>query len=446
MVFSGYSRVLALVFVFAIAALTIMPQQAAFAQETVSDEIVQANREAAQQALAKGEKEEALELISQVVIARPTDLSARFFRAQVLVALGRGLEIRDELELMASLNLPAEDKKRALELVKVIDKQASRLSGKASIKLAIGHTDNANSWPENGQFTGESGVVTPLTDMYDKFDAISDEFVEGSVSVFGDYKLTEAGDWKAPFRFTASNKEASDTVNLDSKYFSAKGGVEKSFDTGTTIKTNIGKTIIDRVNDYEGNTVNTDLDVLNYDLEISQKYGQYQTAIKYASSESDASKTSSADLYDATTNTTTLSLSRPMGSTMFVRGSIAAAQTRNDSDELASKKKTDRDDTTLSLLLVKVLPNSQRVIAAASFINKEYTEYLVNDAPNTKREDDTFALNIGYTIAGDQVLSYLEGYELGANFTYSKTDSNQESALVESKTVSFSISRKFDLF
>ena len=416
------------------------------AQETVSDEQVQTTREAAQKALAEDRKEDALDLISQVVIARPTDLSARFFRAQILVSLGRGPEIRDELALMASLNLPEEDKKRALDLVKVIDKQASRLSGKVSIKLAMGHTDNANSWPENGQFTGESGFVTPLTDMYDKFKPISDEFVEGSVSVFGDYKLTEAGDWKAPFRFTASNKEADDTVNLDSKYYSAKGGVSKEFDTGTSLKANIGKTIIDRVNDYEGNVVNTDLDVMSYDLEIGPKYGEYQTAIKYATSESDASETSSADLYDATTNTTTLSLSRPLGSTMFVRGSIAAAQTRNDSDELESKQKTDRDDTTLSLLLVKVLPNSQRIVVATSFANKEYTEYLVNNAPDTKREDDTFSVNIGYTIAGKEVLSYLDGFELGANFAYYKSDSNQESAILESKTVTFSISRKFDLF
>ena len=417
-----------------------------FAQETVSDEQVKADREAAQKALADGRQEEALDLISQVVIARPTDLSARFFRAQILVSLGRGAEIRDELVLMASLNLPAEDKKRALELVKVIDKQGSRLSGQASIKLTIGHTDNANSWPENGQTTGETGVISPLTDMYDKFKPISDEFVEGSVSVFGDYKLTEAGDWKFPFRFTGSNKEASDTVNLDSKYFAAKGGISKEFDTGTSIKTNIGKTIIDRVNDYDGTAVNTDLDVMSYDIEIGQKYGQYQTSIKYASSESDASKTSTADLYDATTNTTTLSVSRPLGSTMFIRGSLASAQTRNDSDALASKKKTDRDDTTLSLLLVKVLPSNQRIIAAASFGQKEYTEYLVDTTPNTKREDETFSLNIGYTIAGEELLSYLDGYELGTNFTYYKSDSNQESAIVESKTVTFSISRKFDLF
>ena len=417
-----------------------------FAQETVSDEQVKADREAAQKALAEGRQEEALDLISQVVIARPTDLSARFFRAQILVSLGRGAEIREELVLMASLNLPADDKKRALELVKVIDKQGSRLSGQASIKLTIGHTDNANSWPENGQTTGETGVISPLTDMYDKFKPISDEFVEGSVSVFGDYKLTEAGDWKFPFRFTGSKKEASDTVNLDSKYFAAKGGISKEFDTGTSIKTNIGKTIIDRVNDYDGTAVNTDLDVMNYDIEIGQKYGQYQTSIKYASSESDASKTSTADLYDATTNTTTLSVSRPLGSTMFIRGSLASAQTRNDSDALASKKKTDRDDTTLSLLLVKVLPSNQRIIAAASFGQKEYTEYLVDTTPNTKREDETFSLNIGYTIAGQELLSYLDGYELGTNFTYYKSDSNQESAIVESKTVTFSISRKFDLF
>lgn len=83
---------------------------------------------------------------------------------------------------------------------------------------------------------------------------------------------------------------------------------------------------------------------------------------------------------------------------------------------------------------------------ATSFGHKKYTEYLVDTTPNTKREDDTFSLNIGYTIAGKELLPILEGYELGANFAYFKSDSNQESAILESKKVSFSISRKFDLF
>ena len=79
-------------------------------------------------------------MISQVVIARPTDLSARFSVLKFWCHLGRGAEIREELVLMASLNLLLEDKKRALELVKVIDKQGSRISGQASIKLAMGYT------------------------------------------------------------------------------------------------------------------------------------------------------------------------------------------------------------------------------------------------------------------------------------------------------------------
>ena len=70
----------------------------------------------------------------------------------------------------------------------------------------------------------------------------------------------------------------------------------------------------------------------------------------------------------------------------------------------------------------------------------------MKNPPNTKREDDTFSVNLGYTIAGKEVLSYLDGYELGANFVYYKSDSNQESPILESKTVTFSISRKFDLF
>ena len=64
---------------------------------------IEANRAAAQKLLADGMLNEALQRIEQVIIAAPRDLSARFFRSQILVSLGRGQEVCQEVELMASL-------------------------------------------------------------------------------------------------------------------------------------------------------------------------------------------------------------------------------------------------------------------------------------------------------------------------------------------------------
>ena len=62
-----------------------------FAQNIGSDQSsIEVNRAAAQKLLADGQANAALRRIEQVIIAAPRDLSARFFRAQILVGLGRG--------------------------------------------------------------------------------------------------------------------------------------------------------------------------------------------------------------------------------------------------------------------------------------------------------------------------------------------------------------------
>ena len=77
----------------------------------------------------------------------PDNLSARFFRAQLLVAMGRGAEIRDKIELMTMLNLPNADRQKAQKLLAKIDSEGNRLSGKITLKAAVGYADNVNAWP-----------------------------------------------------------------------------------------------------------------------------------------------------------------------------------------------------------------------------------------------------------------------------------------------------------
>ena len=82
---------------------------------------IEANRAAAQQLLADGQPNAALRRIEQVIIAAPRDLSARFFRAQILVSLDRGDEVREELLLMSSLKLSTDDQAKAAAFLAQID-------------------------------------------------------------------------------------------------------------------------------------------------------------------------------------------------------------------------------------------------------------------------------------------------------------------------------------
>ena len=202
---------------------------------------IEANRAAAQKLLADGMPNEALQRIEQVIIAAPRDLSARFFLAQILVSLGRGQEVRQELQLMSSLKLSANEQAKVNALLAQIEGQSDPFSGKLTVKLAMGYADNVNAWPKNG-VTKVGGLALPLPDpINQKFDPVSDRVTEGLVTFSGKQVLNEQQDVKAKFGFSGKLKDAADTVNADQKYVAGNFGIEKQFTNGVMIEGGISK-------------------------------------------------------------------------------------------------------------------------------------------------------------------------------------------------------------
>ena len=119
--------------------------QAVAQSATPDDTVIKTERRAAQQALASGNRVEALRRIEIVVRADPSDLSARFFRAQLLVSMGRGEEIRDEIELLTMLQLPESEIRKARALLAKIDKKEKRLNGKVKVRMQTGYADKITS-------------------------------------------------------------------------------------------------------------------------------------------------------------------------------------------------------------------------------------------------------------------------------------------------------------
>ena len=123
----------------------VAPLQAVAQSATPDDTVIKTERRAAQQALASGNRVEALRRIEIVVRADPSDLSARFFRAQLLVSMGRGEEIRDEIELLTMLRLPESEIRKARALLAKIDKKEKRLNGKVKVRVQTGYADKITS-------------------------------------------------------------------------------------------------------------------------------------------------------------------------------------------------------------------------------------------------------------------------------------------------------------
>jgi hypothetical protein len=236
-----------------------------FAQTSSSDKSsIEANRAAAQQLLADGQPNVALRRIEQVIIVAPRDLSARFFRAQILVGLGRGDEVREELRLMSSLKLSTDNQAKAAALLAQIDDEADPFSGKLTLKLGMGYADNVNAWPKNGTTTA-GGVDLPLPDpLNQKFDPVSDRVTEGVMSFSGKQMLNERRDLVAKFGVSGKLKEAADTVSADQKFLAGNIGIEKQFSAGIMIEAGIAKSDLNRVNRRKDTDVNSDVSMTKY--------------------------------------------------------------------------------------------------------------------------------------------------------------------------------------
>ena len=417
-------------------------QSGAMAQ-SLSDADVSALRKQAQDLLVDKMPNEALSKIEQVIIARPTDLAARFFRSQILVSLGRGDEIKDELQLMTTLNISSEDKAKAQSLIEAIETSEKRLEGSLIIKAGYGYGDNVNSWPTGGETTSSSGINAAMGDpIYKKYQPISDTIATGSVTLRGSLALTADKSLKTTFLLSSSVKDTGDTVSLDNTLQTGRIGLQKAFASGTTVKVNAASTNLDRVNDKDGTAVTSDVKYAAYDAEISQSFwDSYAAGVKLATNNSRNSKIANAKNSDANTNTVSLFIGRPFSKTTYGRLTVSQAKARADLNTDAAKKKVDKDTSTLSALYVLALPHDQRLVATLSYSHGKHLKKLIS---GKNRLDKTTRATISYNIKGKSLWSALTGFDFSIDGTISETESNQASAKVASKTIMFNASKKFD--
>ena len=414
------------------------------AQSDLTDEDIAALRAEAQQLVADKKPEDALAKIVQVIIARPADLPARFFRSQLLVSMGRGEEVRAELEVMSGLNIPEADKQKARQLIETIDKMGRKFSGSITLKGGFGYGNNINSWPNGGERSGTDGTLAPMPDsVYQKYQRISDTIRTASFSFSGSYFLNEARSLKSNFGFSASYKDGGDTVSLDNRMTSARVGLQNDYDTGTTVKVNATKTSLNRVNDKDGTTVTSDLAITSFDFDVSQKiFEKMSLGYKIVSSANRNSKIANAKNSDSNNLTNSVYLGSPLGKTAYGRVTLSQATARANETTSAAKEKVNKDTNSVSALLVKVLPHQQRIIATATFSEGTHLKKLIS---GKKRVDETQSYSVGYTIKGEELWSRLGDMTVGVDGTYSKTSSNQASARVHARTISLTLSKKFEL-
>ena len=422
----------------------------AVAQTSMSAEQLDAQRKEAQQFFADGDLDASLKSIEKLIIASPTDIRARFFRAQILAALGRGEEIIEELKLMSRLNLPAEDIQKAKNLITAIERDGRPWEAVVTVKAGFGQTDNVNSWPKGGERTS-GGSNYPLPDpVNEKFDKISDTLAEGSVGIRGKYGINENKDLNILFGLSGKYKDGADTVNQDAKTLSGNLGIEKEFSNGLTTKFDFLRTNLDRTNRKDDEDVNTDMAINTLKFELGRKFGDSNSGgYTFSSSQADHKNKDGADLSDSTTETHSLFLGGLVGGQTFIRGTLSYAEASADleNDTVANinkaKDRVNKATTSFTLIGVRVLPYSQRIIATATYKDAKFDEQEVDT--NVKRKDTSQIYTLGYSIKGEQLWAPLGDVSLGFDVSHSSTSSNQDSADVTANKYMFTITKKFDL-
>ena len=364
--------------------------------------------------------------------------------------MGRGEEIRDEIELMTMLRLPDKEIAKAEALLAKINQIEQRLSGKVTLKLGVGRANNVNSWPDNGELT-RGGLNYPLPDpVYQKFKPVRDTIVEGQFVLSGSYKLNDAGSVASDFSFLSKVKDGRKTASADQRYNFGNFGLRKSFVSGFSLKGGVSKGHLNRVNEHKGESLNSDLSKTGMNLDASNKITNSLTVSYRASStKNDYSKVKSADLSDAKTNSHRVYLGAPFGQSTYLRGSLVTSKARSNlgkdtaANHVKSREWVNKHTRGISVLAFFLLPRDQRLIGTATLKRVKFKKQMVDTAK--PRRDNVASVTLGYSIKGVQVWSRMDGLSLGLDASYSKTGSNQASAKIKSKTFMFSVSKSFNL-
>ena len=392
---------------------------------------------------------ESLEVIEEIIIAKPVDLSARFFRVQVMMALGRGDEVLDELEFMTTLKLSSSDMDRAKQLIAAIQRDESPLSATVSFKAGFEYNDNANNYNDTGYtYSTTDGVTwtagsTARTDTTNEVaKSLDDTRYSTSVGYFGKYALNDSKSRNLNFALTSAFKNGTKTVNADGTTNFARIGWEENFGNWKTELSYSRVSINKKHNLNKAGTsgILPDTTISIPGISLSYKFGKQAVTYGYTSAKSKNTGFSSASDYDNTTNKHKLSLSSPVGKSSFALLSYETGDYT--STDTAVKDAYDKDLSTNSGSLITIWKPGHRTSLKYSTSSKdnkyEFSAY--------KRKDTTNVLTANYTMAGDVLYEALKDWNLIFGYTKSVTDSNNPTYDVKSNSYGLTVERRWSQF
>ena len=427
-------------------------------QEALANpEDVQLNRTFAQEQFAEGNYEKALEAIERVIIAKPLDLSARFFRINLMVVLNRGSEVRSELQTILGLALPESDLQRARDLLTAIDKKAAKFNGRVTAKFGFEYDDNINGWSDNKQETASSSVPR-AEDQYGFSEQLDDTALSASLAFSGTYALTENKETLLKFSTLFRTKQFADYVQKEQDLTSLSLGLSRKFGAFTG-EVGASNAIVNKVNKIVRGDNQEKVD-FSPDVEVTSSYVNfnYRTTssssfnYRYTSGENDHDGIlqSNAVVYDVETESHALTALVPLKRGLLLQLGYTYAETRNqnqaddESNPTDPRELTDSDSNTLSGAIFYTLPSGDSLSSRLIWSN---TENLYDSSfEGLVYDTDKVTASLEYRTDLAKYLEQAEGWTLGAGVKTSFADSNYANSEKKTNSANVFVERKWDIW
>ena len=410
------------------------------------------DRTFAQEQFAEGNFETALSAIERVIIASPLDLSARFFRINLMVVLNRGSEVREELETILSLSLPEADLQRARDLLTTIERKNAKFNGRVSFRTGLEYDDNVNGW-SNLEQDIDAEVSVRDKDKLGRTSQQDDVALLTSLSFSGSYALSADKSTVAKFSLFGQFKPYQDTDYKRATTTSASLTLSQRVDSLTAeIGTSLAKVNKDnRATDEDGDqaNLNTDSSISSSFVNLNYRLNQKATLnYRYTDGEQDNSgfANNAADAFDIDTVSHAATVLIPMDNKMLAQLGYTYSEARNvdQADDSTAKRNTDSDTNTVSVALFKTLANSDSIILRGKYASSE-TLY-VPTTEKYKRSTRTLTSSVEYKANLKRFKPELEGWSVGGKLQNSHADSNIVESKKNSNTASLYVERKWDIW
>ena len=447
----------------AVAVASISTQALAVSEQEAlaNPDDAQLNRTFAQEQFAEGNYEKALEGIERVIIAKPLDLSARFFRINLMVALNRGSEVRSELQTILGLALPESDLQRARDLLTAIDKKAAKFNGRVTAKFGFEYDDNINGWTDREQIN-ETESRLRESDSNNFTEQLDDTAIVATIAFSGSYALTQDKSTALKFSSLFRTKNFADYVQKEQDLTSISLGVSHKVGkfTGEVGASNAKVNKVNKIVKF-GETdpeefSNPDVEVTSGYLNLNYKFSPALTLnYRYTDgkNDNDGIAAENAVLYDVETISHAATALMPLDRGLLLQLGYTYGETRNqnqaDTADIDPRQWTDSDAHTVSSALFYTLPSGDSLSSRLSWTNTENlyeNKFEDNDDIKLINDTDKVSLSVEYRTDLAKYFEQAEGWTLGAGVKTSFSDSNNASSEKKTNSANVFVERKWDIW